>query len=334
MKSEISNSKQRITWISILQAIAIIAIVIGHLDIDGDLNPNHPIANWIEQFMQFGLATFFFISGYLYVRSSQYDKSYPHLLKAKFIRLLIPYIFMTLVMLVIKNAMPSMMSRKAEYSFAYIVNAFLYPWDGPARHVWFLASLFSFFALIPLYKWTIQKKNSSIITIAILFLIQQLSSAIPYTSLLAIDRSVQFFIYFYLGMVMMKYNLISKLHNLYTFWACLLLYIVGSFYEIPLQTYWGIGMIISFSYLLSKRERKQMMSWYKNISKYSYQIYLMHFPPIFLGRMIFNKHFIHSDLLWFPICWISTLLIALYIPILICKIFEKLPKPIRLCIGL
>lgn len=59
MKSEISNKKERIAWISILQALSIAAIVVGHLDIDGDFNPEHPIANWIENLMRFSLGAFF-----------------------------------------------------------------------------------------------------------------------------------------------------------------------------------------------------------------------------------------------------------------------------------
>lgn len=152
MKLEISNKKERIAWISILQALAIAAIVIGHLDIDGDLNPAHPIANWIENLMQFSLGAFFFTSGFLYVRSSQFNKSYCQLMKGKFLRLLIPYIFMTVVMFVVKASVPTMMSREVEFGWKYIFEMFLFPWSGPARHVWFLASLFTFFALIPLYK--------------------------------------------------------------------------------------------------------------------------------------------------------------------------------------
>ena len=43
--------KQRIEYISIINAIAIIAVMIGHLDVTGvNQDPNTPIANVIEKF--------------------------------------------------------------------------------------------------------------------------------------------------------------------------------------------------------------------------------------------------------------------------------------------
>lgn len=332
MKSEISNKKERIAWISILQALSIAAIVVGHLDIDGDLNPEHPIANWIEDLMRFSLGAFFFMSGFLYVRSSQFNKPYWQLMKGKFQRLLIPYIFMTIVMFVIKASIPSMMSREIEWGGEYIGRMFLFPWDGPARHVWFLASLFTFFALTPLYKWTLSndKMNSALITLALLFLLQQMSGELTKCAFFSIDRSSQYFVFFYLGMFVMKFNLIEFLQNRISLIICLLLYFAGTFIDIPLHVYWGIGLLLSLSFFISKWNP----TLFSSFSKYSYQIYLMHFPPIMIARMLYVKQIIPLESLRFAICWIIALIMAIYLPVIVSKIVEKLPKPIRLLIGL
>lgn len=333
MKLEISNKKERIAWISILQALAIAAIVIGHLDIDGDLNPAHPIANWIENLMQFSLGAFFFTSGFLYVRSSQFNKSYCQLMKGKFLRLLIPYIFMTMVMFVVKASVPSMMSREVEFGWKYIFEMFLFPWSGPARHVWFLASLFTFFALIPLYKWTLasDKKNSALLTLAILFLMQQISNDLPKCELFSIDRSTMYFVYFYLGMLVMKFDLIKYFQNRTSLLFFLTLYLAGTFInKMPMQIYWGIGSLLSMSFVLSEWAK----TLFSSFSKYSYQIYLMHFPPIMFVRIIYSKHLVAIDTLWFALCWIFALILAIYLPVIVSKIFEKFPKPIGLLIGL
>ena len=333
MKSETSNRKERIAWISIMQALAITAIVIGHLDIAGDLNPAHPIATWIENLMHFSLGVFFFTSGFLYVRSSQFNNSYGHLMKGKFQRLLIPYIFMTVVMFVVKASVPSMVSREIELGGVYFFKMFLFPWSGPARHVWFLASLFTFFALTPLYKWTLasDKKNSALLTLAILFLIQLISSDLPKCELFSIDRSTMYFVYFYLGMLMMKFDLIKYFQNRASLLFFLTLYLAGTFInKMPMQIYWGIGLLLSMSFVLSEWEK----TLFSSFSKYSYQIYLMHFPPIMFVRIIYSKHLITIDTLWFALCWIFALILAIYLPVIVSKIFEKLPKPIGLLIGL
>ena len=333
MKLEILNKKERIAWISILQALAITAIVIGHLDIDGDLNPAHPIANWIENLMNFSLGAFFFISGFLYVRSSQFNKSYGCLMKGKFQRLLIPYIFMTVVMFIVKASLPSMVSREIEFGEVYFLKMFLFPWSGPARHVWFLASLFTFFALTPLYKWTLasNKKNSALLTLVILFLIQQISNDLPKCELFSIDRSTMYFVYFYLGMYVMKFDLIRYFQSCISLLLFLTLYLAGTFINnMPMQIYWGIGLLLSLSFVLSKWRKTLLRSF----SKYSYQIYLMHFPPIMIVRIIYNKHFISIETLWFALCWIFALILAICLPVIVSKIFEKFPKPIGLLIGL
>ena len=57
MKSEIYKNK-KIAWISILQAIAISAIVAGHIDLEGDMNPEFALASWCDTFSQFSLPVF------------------------------------------------------------------------------------------------------------------------------------------------------------------------------------------------------------------------------------------------------------------------------------
>lgn len=71
-----SKTTKRVAWISILQAITITAVLIGHVDLAGDMNPDYPIACWIDRLQVFQMPVFFFISGLLYVRSSLYHKPY------------------------------------------------------------------------------------------------------------------------------------------------------------------------------------------------------------------------------------------------------------------
>lgn len=333
MKSETSKTN-RIAWITILQAIAIAAIVAGHVDLAGDMNTEYVTASWIDSFSQFSLPVFFFISGYLYVRSSLSKKSYKDLLNAKVLRLLVPFLFITIVMYLFKLQLPqSVMSNKVELSADYIINMLFVPWNGPARHMWYLESLFTFFALMPLYKWTLKENKpiSAILMLIVAWAIQLIAGRFIHTALpLAFDRSMTYFLFFYLGMVIMKYNLTSYLQNVYALLISAAIYVLGTFVSIPLQGVWGIIMIVSVSYYIS-------LHWenvFSSFSKYSYQIYLMHIPPIMVGRMIYHKQIIASDTIWFAACWLLTLLMGIYLPVIICKVFEKLPAKARLLIGM
>lgn len=333
MNSETSKTN-KVAWISILQAIAIAAIVAGHVDLAGDMNPEYTAASWIDNFSQFSLPVFFFISGYLYVRSSLSKKTYKDLLNAKVLRLLVPFLFITIVMFVFKLQLPqSVMSNKVEFSAEYIFNMLFVPWNGPARHMWYLESLFTFFALMPLYKWTLKdnKPLCAILMLIVAWAIQFIAGRFIHTALpFAFDRSMTYFLFFYLGMVIMKFNLIGYFQNIYALLISAALYLFGTFFSIPLQGVWGIIMIVSISYYIS-------LHWetvFRSFSKYSYQIYLMHIPPIMVSRMIYHRQMIASDTVWFVACWMLTLLMGIYLPVLICKIFEKFPAKVRLLIGM
>lgn len=61
------SSSKRITC----NAIAIIAVIIGHLDITGPSNdPNTPIANIIASFVNFQMPLFICVSGFLFSMTS------------------------------------------------------------------------------------------------------------------------------------------------------------------------------------------------------------------------------------------------------------------------
>ena len=326
------NTTNRVSWISILQAITIAAVVIGHIDLTGDHNPDYPIASWIDYIVQFQMPVFFFISGYLYVRSSLYKKSYIHLMKAKWMRLCIPFLFITIVMYVFKLQLPhDSLAHPVELSGKYIFKMLVDPWNGPARHMWFLFTLFTYFLLMPLYVNTLKNSVYSMIMIIVAYLMQVALHEYPILnqSIFSIGRSLNYFLYFYLGMVAMKYDLIKYLQSKYALIICTVLYLLSFSWEVPFNGFWGIGMIVSLSYFIAEW-RPTLFSSY---SKYSYQIYLMHIPPIMLCRMVYRKEII-TDIIWFPICWIMTLLIGIYAPVLVCKAIERLSPKFRILIGL
>ena len=217
-----SKTTKRVAWISILQAITITAVLIGHVDLAGDMNPDYPIACLIDRLQVFQMPVFFFISGFLYVRSSLYHKPYlGEVIKSKCIRLGIPFLFMSIIMWIFKLCLPSsMLEHPVSFSWQYAFNVLFAPWNGPVRHLWFVETLFLFFLLIPIYKWTLNKWWSTLLWIALLFgltyqpyTLLGIDSQSDYAKILCLEKDCTFWLFFYLGMVVQKYDLIKYVQN-------------------------------------------------------------------------------------------------------------------------
>lgn len=326
------TAKDKVIWISILQAITITAVMIGHVDIAGDMNSKYPIATFLDRFMGFQMPVFMFISGFLYVRSSLFDKSYKQLILSKLKRLGIPFLFISLVMYAFKLQLDqSSLEHPVELSLDYVMKIFFEPWNGPVRHLWFLESLFSFFALIPLYQWTLEKKRSVASMIVIAYLFTFIPTLFPNCNLevLSIRKSSSLFVCFYLGMVAMKYDWIHWFQNKTSLCLSAILYILGFFLPIPFHGIIGIPFVLSLSWWLSK----VIPSLFESYRNYTYQIYLMHMPPIMVCKMIYNKGVL-DDSIWFPCCWILCLLCSIYLPTLISMIVERFFPKFKILIGL
>ena len=320
-------------WISILQAITMVAVVAGHIDLTGDHNPDYPIASWIDYLVHFQMPVFFFISGYLYIRSSLSKMPYMDLIKSKWIRLGIPFLFITIVMYAFKLQLPQdSLTHPVELSGAYILRMLFEPWNGPARHMWFLFTLFTYFLLIPLYIITLKRWGDVAVLIMVAYLMQVILAEYPLfnLNLFSLGRSLRHFLWFYLGLVVMKFDLIKYLQNRYALMVCTVLYFFSFIWQIPFKGLWGIGMIVSIAYYIAEWEP----SLFSSFSKYSYQIYLMHIPPIMVCRMVYRRAIIANDDIWFPFCWIATLLVAIYAPVLVSKVVERLPAKLKILIGL
>lgn len=268
-----------------------------------------------------------------------FSKPYSLLIKSKLKRLGIPFLSLSLFTFAFKLCLPAnMLEHPVSLSWSYFMNVLFAPWDGPIRHLWFVESLLLYFLLTPLYKWTLNSKYSVLGGVMVGIFITFLPSilAVPNPEVLTYRKACAHFVYFYLGMVVMKFDLVKYVQN---YWALVLSPII--YYTLlavpsilPYQYLWiyfvGIPYILSLSWFLAERWPNLL----SNAGKYSYQIYLLHMPPIMVWKFIFKRHLIGEDTLWFSLCWIGSLLCAVYVPILAAKIVEKCPKQLRILIGL
>ena len=239
---------------------------------------------------------------------------------------MLPGVVFSIVAFSLKNAFPGEMSRQVGLSGQEIVHQYLFPNDNPLRELWFIITLFWFFVLTPMWRWTLKQEWIMWITLIVLI---PLHFWHPETGLLCIGRVFGYAVYFYLGLVICKMDIVDKVLNKYvwpTFFAGMLLYVLGK-YTIGFRQQWG-G--ITFSFAIAQIADRYIPKLFCGFRNYTYQIFLMG---------IFAQTFVKILYKHFPMPYVFTYLICvaagLYVPVLVSKVIEKINwKPLSLCVGL
>ena len=347
--------KKKINWLLILQGWTMLWVVIGHAYL-GD-NANGP--NWENMLgafaYSFHMPLFMLISGWLFYltrlksftlipdrRGGDFSTSerqstdeniiarqwaYWDIVKDKTLRLLLPGVVFSLVAFAVKIAFPGEVSRQASFGIKELLMAFLYPYDNPFREFWFIATLFWFFLMTPLWKWVLKRKWSMWMIAIILLAIHFLQ---PETQLLSLDRVCSHAVWFYMGLVISKEDWIEKaLGKKPLFTACIgiAVYVVGVLVKWAiLETVGGIVFSFGLALILDNFLPKTFFTF----RNYTYQIFLMGiFAQIFVKIMF--KHLSVPYMAAYILC----VLMGLYVPVLVSKLIETINwKPLSLCVGL
>lgn len=152
------------------------------------------------------------------------------------------------------------------------------------------------------------------------------------SKILCLEQDCRFWIFFYIGMVIQKYNLIRFIQSKWVFFVSCVLYYLMCIFGFDIASVFGVvGIIymVSLSYQISLK----MPTLFSSYSKYTYQIYLLHMLPIMAVKFVYHRN-IMPDVVWFPLCWVVALLCAIYIPTIVARMAEKCPKNVRVLIGL
>lgn len=244
----------------------------------------------------------------------------------KAIRLLLPGLVFSIVALLLKIAFPGEMTRQVGLSINEVAHSYLYPYDNPMRELWFIVTLFAFFLFTPLWKWLVKNKWlewGGIVALLVLHFFH------PETTLLCIDRICRFAIWFYLGLVISKENLVDEClakKPWLTIIIGVIIYVIGRYTDPFITTFGGIVFSFGLAILLDKYIPKTFFSF----RNYTYQIFLMGiFAQMFVKIMF--KHISMPYVAAYIIC----ILMGLYVPVLVSKLIEKINwKPLSLCVGL
>lgn len=245
---EAKIEKKRVVFLDIAKVFSIILVVIGHFD------PSNAPAWWnkmIHFVYTFHVPVFLFVSGYIYIYISFSRKqSYLSFISKKFKRLMIPYFVVSVIIISLKLISGS---GTGDYSAMSFIRMFYMP--EAAAFLWFIYTLFTFFAIVGLCQKRWQR-------VALLFL-SIVIAALPKieTSLFCINNFQYGFVYFMLGVFIADYCLLQKILSRSALIISLILFVSGEIYYLsgdPIEFYFrtlplpGIMLTLSLCHAIER----------------------------------------------------------------------------------
>ncbi len=280
-----SKSFSERDYIFVVKAFALLSIVAAHVATVPQNTPpwNVLLGNMLSSIGSIGVGVFFLFSGYLYFRTT---KTFYQFFYSKIRTILIPWSFCgTLLFLYVAL-------RKGGLNF--------YNWFTTLTvfsHLYYLTVLMIFYLLF----WKLRNNNRFLIVISCLSVIsitltgQELLDIYPYIN------PLNWAIYFILGLLIRKYNLLEKLALFCKKWLA----IICSIYVFILMVYLSIGIYISYwkhaaiiaelfaialvlgvsSYCSGTKKA----NWFVYLGKMSFSVYLLHTPFAGIITNFFNR---------------------------------------------
>ena len=317
------ESKKRLYYITFLQVIGPIFVILGH-SING-LPANDILLKIKEIIYVFHMPLFFFISGYLFLyKGGLSNISYKDFMKKKIWRLLFPYFVLNLIFILPKFLLSGFLDDKVNFSISYIFRILIRPRDNILGHTWFLVALFIMYAFAPLWNYCIKKNKKilwgSIITLGIIMYIFQID-----TRVFAIKDLCNNTIFFIFGMLMAKVAVnklnIGKIKFLIFFLVVVtftVLWEVTNNQIIKLILCTCDLLILLLIPIVFNIQNEKI----NELGKYSYSVYIMHWP-IMLAMRIVLYQILHINYL---IVASIMLMAGLLIPLLIIKIINLIKE--------
>lgn len=215
----------------------------------------------------------FTMAGFLYYYSLKKNKNLLLVFKDKFKKLLLPFLIIGLLYLIPIRYLVGY-SNYVNHSLIYnIIHNLILGFDN--GHLWYLPTLFIIFLIFNFYKNT--NKYLDIVIFILLIYLNIISNHFP----TYIHHVFFYLLFFYLGILFNKYNLISNLKNYYSLIIILILiiYTLFSNNNLILLLVQVISLILLFKIDFTKLGKLNIIN---NISNNSYGMYLFHSPLVYL----------------------------------------------------
>ncbi len=319
-------------WIDLLKTIAAFAVVILHVTVSILYNfadqENWQAANFYNSLVRFCVPVFVMISGVLLLKKNEEITVF---LRKRFSRLLFPFIFWSLVYLLLKINYDSSFKEIISFSIKAIKS-------GTEFHLWYIYMLIGLYLFIPiLSKFTVNAtKKEMIYFLSIWFFIILISLPVFNKFYTRID-----FRYFsgYIGYLVLG-TFLHRFVDKKPRWMGFLLFFLsvgftifityylsaktntfnGRFYDfLGLNVVFAcIGMFLIFKEVST--ENKIFKQIVETISKYSYGIYLSHIFVLMVVSKIGLSYLLFNPWLSIPFIAISVFVLSWFLTFILSKI--------------
>lgn len=158
---------ERLNYITWMQFIATVLIVLSH-SVASSISYPGMTETFVAGIQTVGLTAFMWCSGFLMVRTDAIKKcGYKRYIKKRFIRLMIPFVVIQILMFFPKTLIAGIMGQSSDMSLYGIVHCFLYPREGILPHLWFLPTLMLLCLIAPILQSVSENKVGWIIGLAV-----------------------------------------------------------------------------------------------------------------------------------------------------------------------
>ena len=304
-----TTKNEKISFISTARVIGILLVVFGH---------SYPFGVYIPRFLwdvqvwvyQFHMPLFIFLSGYLLAKTRRSIGDY---VGNRAVKLLVPYLALSLAAYVPKVMVQSLLNDSAELSLGYLLRTELVPRENVWGHFWYIPVVFFLgCAGIVLLKYMRENRAVRFAALAVTF---ALLFAPGTTGWLGLEDIRQNAFYFILGMVV-------SMNEKWTDALRSPLWILG----LPVSVLLGgipaaCGMIGGICFIGTRWE---VRGWLKAIEAHSFTIYLLSWPAQAVAEVVLNK-VLHLPALFVMICMFLS---GVIVPMVCVKILTAIDRKI------
>lgn len=330
--SNTDNKSARIEWLAVLQGFSMLLVVLGHVSLTGTFqDPGHPVAAAMERVIySFHMPLFIFISGWLfYLTCIKRNTTYKGMLTKKLSRLGIPFLFFTIITMLIKLAMSSLVRRPVDVT--EIINTFILFSSNPLEEMWFITVLLILMAIYPVYRWLTGHDATAWGLVAALIIYIILPTDIRVFRLSAVARMAPYFI---AGIMCCRYGIIEKYAS--KWWVAavaLTLFIAVNVMQtadpyLPekairlTQASAGIALSVCMCAFITILRPTAFSSF----RDYTFQIFLLGIFFQMAVRIVYSRTGHLSEAVY-PLLFAVSVIVGTYIPVIISKTIQRhLPK--------
>jgi fucose 4-O-acetylase-like acetyltransferase len=322
-------------YITLSKAIGIILVVVGHFTSTVYMPAYYSeIKNLI---FSFHMPLFMILSGFLFQMSmSRKPGDIPLLpfIKKKFLRLMVPYFFISAAIALLNFGLGLFMPVKRVVDWRYILEIFYTNVGGSAVFLWFMYTLFVVFLISALC----MKLKGWITILGILSVILYF---IPLPQIFYLSFVHSFIIYFWAGMILFLLTDKQKLrpslaHSIVAIIILTLAYGRRNFVETEnLKQFLNLICGLSGSYMvicIAHEIQKSSNNWLMSLGKYSAYIYLLHMAGVYSVRMVYEKMGLFTPFTY-SIALALAVIAGLVIPVILTKYVINKNKSLTFLMG-